>query len=95
MNVCDRLNRVNNWFVQGVNQSREGNHAGAIQAFDQAVQHDSDDAAAWGHRCVARYRMGDKQGAIADCQQAAILYLKQGKAREHHHALKMLSKLQE
>ena len=95
MSVNERLNSASEWFVQGVNQSREGDHAEAIQDFDQSLQHDSDNAAALGHRCIARYRTGDKQGAIADCQQAASLYLKQGKTKEHQYALKMLQKLQQ
>ncbi len=44
---------------------------------------------------MMRYRLGDKQGAIAACLQAAALYLKQGKAKEHQYVLKMLQKLQE
>jgi len=81
-------------FAQGVEKARQANHAGAIQIFDQVLQLNSDDANAYGHRCVARHRMGDKQGAIGDCQQAAALYLAQGRTKEHHYALKMLQKLQ-
>lgn len=81
-------------FRQGVDKSVQGAHAGAIQAFDQALQLHPTDADAYGHRCVARHRLGDKQGAIADCQQAAALYLKQGKPKDHQYALKMLRKLQ-
>lgn len=81
-------------FRQGVDKSRPENHVGAIQAFDQVLQLQPTDADAYGHRCVARHRVGDRQGAIADCQQAAALYLKQEKPKEHQYALKMLRKLQ-
>jgi Flp pilus assembly protein TadD len=81
-------------FRQGVDKSRQGHYAEAIQDFDQAVQCDPDDADAYGHRCVARHRTGNRQGAIADCEKAAALYLKQERAKEHQYALKMLRKLQ-
>lgn len=82
-------------FTQGVELSRQGDHAEAIQVFDQVLQFNPTDANAYGHRCVARHRVGDQQGAIADCQQAAALYLKQEKTKEYRYALKMLQKLQE
>lgn len=88
------ITHENELFQQGVDNARQGNHAGAIQVFDQVLQLNPDDANARGHRCVARHRVGDKNGAIADCQHAAALYLAQGKTKEHRYALKMLQKLQ-
>lgn len=67
MTVGDRLNGSSEWLVQGMNLSREGGYVGAIQAFNQTLQPDSDNAAALGHQCVVRYRTSDKRGAIADC----------------------------
>lgn len=81
------------WLNQGIAKCREEDYVGAIQAFDRALQCDSQQAEVYGHRCVARHRVGDHQGAIADCQQAAALYLQQGKTKEHQYALKMLQKL--
>jgi Flp pilus assembly protein TadD len=80
------------FFVQGLAQSRLGDYAEAIASLDQALQLNPDDAD--GHRCVARHRTGDQLGAIADCQTAAALYLKQGRTGEHDYALTMLSNLQ-
>jgi Flp pilus assembly protein TadD len=82
------------FFTQGVEKSRSGGYEAAIQDFDQALQIDPFDPEVYGHRCVARYQLGDKLGAIADCQQAASLYLNPGKTKEHQYSLKMLSKLQ-
>ncbi len=82
-------------FTKGIEQSCQGDHAAAVASFDQALQLNPNDADAYGYRCVARYRIGDRQGAIADCQQAAILYLEQERTKEHQYALKMLRKLQE
>lgn len=85
----------NELFLQGVEKSRYGDYAGAIQLFDQVLRLNLDDANAYGHRCVARHRVGDTQGAIADCQKAAALYLAQEKTKEYRYALKMLQKLQQ
>lgn len=80
-------------FEQGLKKSREGDYSGAIQAFDQALLLDPNDAETYGNRCVARHRSGDTQGAIADCQKAADLYLKQGNLARHEYALKSLAQL--
>lgn len=85
---------VKAFFAQGVDQSLQGNHQVAIQHFDRALSLNPEDATVYGHRCVARYRLGDRVGAIADCQQAATLYLEKGEIKHHHYALKMLEKLQ-
>jgi len=82
------------FFEQGVEKSRQGDHAGAILDFDQALKLNSDDPEIHGHRCVARHRTGDKPGAISDCQQAAALYLSQENMKMHQYALNMLKKLQ-
>lgn len=88
------LSDQNELFAQGIEKSRQGDHVGAMQVFDQVLQHHPNDANAYGHRCVARHRVGNQLGAIADCQQAAALYLEQGKIKEHQYALKMLQQLQ-
>lgn len=82
------------FFTRGVEQSCQGDYAGAVASFDRALQFNPDDAATYGHRCVARYQVGDWQGAIADCQSAAQLYLEQGNVKDYQYALKMLGKLQ-
>lgn len=95
MSKSKLLDDEQEFFRQGVDRSRQGDYAGAVQALDRALQLYPTDANVYGHRCVARHRVGDTQGAIADCQQAAALYLKQRKPKEHQYALKMLRKLQD
>lgn len=75
-------------------KSRKGDHEGAIKDLDRALQINPSDANVYGHRCVAHYKLGNKQSAVADCQQAATLYLEQGKIKEYQYSLRMLEKLQ-
>ncbi len=82
-------------FKCGVEKSLKGDYKGAIEDFDQALQLNPNSADAYGNRCVARYRLGDRQGAIEDCQKAAALYLEQGKTNDYQYALKTLGKLQQ
>lgn len=65
----------------------------AIEECDRVLRLNPRDADAYGNRCVARYRLGDKQGAMEDCQQAAALYLEQGNRAKYQYALKMYQKL--
>lgn len=53
------------FFANGVVYSRQGDHKRAIESFDQALHLNSTDANIYGHRCVARHRLGDMEGAIA------------------------------
>ncbi len=55
------LDEAKELFRQGVDKSRKGEYAEAIQAFDQTLHLHSADADAYGHRCVARHRVGNKQ----------------------------------
>jgi Flp pilus assembly protein TadD len=88
------LDTAKDLLIIGVDQSRLGDHRRAIESFSQVLRFDPEDADAYGHRCVARHRMGDRLGAIADCESAAALYLEQGNIKNYHYALKMLEKLQ-
>ncbi|MBM0744013.1 tetratricopeptide repeat protein [Phormidium sp. CLA17] len=94
INTKEILDPAKALFQQGVDQSRQGNRVEAIQAFDRALEQEPDHADVYGHRCVARWQLGDQQGAIADCQQAVIFYLEQRRGKQHQYALNMLQKLQ-
>lgn len=83
------------FFDKGVEQFRTGDPAGAISSFNRALQLAPDNADIYGYRCVARHRVGDLIGAIADCQRASNLYLKQGNDREYQYAIEILDKLQD
>ncbi len=81
-------------FEQGVEITLKGNYLGAVEAFDRALLVSPYSADIYGHRCVARHKLGDNEGAIADCQRAADLYQQQGNAERHRYAQKSLSRLQ-
>ena len=92
MEVLDNATQL---FDRGVELSHQGNYTEAIQVFDRALAQDPKLADAYGHRCVARQRTGDLQGAIDDCQQAGALYLCQGRDKDYRYAVKMLKMLRE
>ena len=81
-------------FEQGVEKTLEGDYLGAVEAFDRALLVSPNSADIYGHRCVARHKLGDNEGAIADCQKAADLYQQQGNADRHKYAQKSLARLQ-
>ncbi len=90
MQVLDHTTKL---FQHGVELSRQGNYIEAIHCFDRVLALDRKLADAYGHRCVARHRTGDRQGAIADCQQAGALYLFEGREQAYRYTVKMLHKL--
>lgn len=94
MDADQLLNNAKDLFTRGVDKSREGDYKEAIKEFDQSLQLNPNNADAYGNRCVARYKLGNKQGAIEDCQKAAALYLEQEKTKDYQYALKILEKLQ-
>lgn len=60
MDTDQLLNSAKELFTRGVDKSRKGDHKGAIKDFDQALQINPNNADAYGNRCVARYKLGDK-----------------------------------
>ena len=89
--VFDR--RVKEHFASGINKSLKKDYRGAIEEFDRALRLDPNNAEAYGNRSVARYKIGDKRRAFEDCKRATVLYLRQGKMKQHQYALKMQKKL--
>jgi len=80
-------------FEQGKVQAQAGDLQTALETFNQLIEQTVNDAEAYGHRCVVRYRLGDHSGAIADCQHAAHLYAQQGQLERHQYTLSMLRRL--
>ena len=72
-----------------------GDDREAISDYNRALEINPDYAQAYGNRGLARLRSGDKQGAIADLQTAADVFIKQGKQDDYHKAQKLIEKLQE
>ena len=93
MNTNQILTSAKELFKAGVDKSRKGDFKEALKDFDRALQIDPNNADAYGNRCVARHKLGDKQGAIEDCQKASALYQLQENTKYHQYALKVLEKL--
>ena len=62
--------KAENFFIQGNDKYQKGDYQGAIQAFSQAIVLNPNYAQAYNNRGVACRALGDKQGAIADYNQA-------------------------
>ncbi|WP_322746360.1 tetratricopeptide repeat protein [Nostoc sp. LEGE 12450] len=62
--------------------------------YNKAIKINPNFAPAYTGRGVARYRLGDKQGAIADLEKAANLNLEQGKTDDYQQLLELIKKLQ-
>jgi len=61
--------------------------------YTQAIQLNPNYAKAYANRGITLLRMGDKQGAIADLQQAARLFKVQGMNADAQKALDMIRQL--
>ncbi|HEY9598126.1 MAG TPA: tetratricopeptide repeat protein [Cyanophyceae cyanobacterium] len=86
--------RVENYRHRGVNKVQQGDFQGAIEDFNQVLQHNQKDAIALTCRGFARQRLGDNQKAIEDLQQAAKLFAEQGHPKSAQNILHTLKKLQ-
>ncbi|NEO98150.1 MAG: tetratricopeptide repeat protein [Symploca sp. SIO2E9] len=62
----------------GVVEAQRGNYTVAIENFNRALSLKSDFARAIMARGVARYKLGDESGAIADAEIAGKLFTEQG-----------------
>ncbi|MBE9043910.1 tetratricopeptide repeat protein [Pleurocapsales cyanobacterium LEGE 10410] len=86
-------NRAKEYLDLGMNKYFGKDYQGAIEDFNQALNLNPDDADAYGNLCVVRYRIGEKRQALEDSKRAAVLYLKQGKIKQHQYALQMQNNL--
>lgn len=94
MTVCEQVSTLAaTLFEQGQTQAQAGNFQTALDTFNQLIDRGTDDAEAYGHRCVVRHKLGDLAGAIADCQQAIRLYAEHEQLQRHQYALMMLGRL--
>lgn len=70
-------------YVQGVQQSAQGNYQWAIHAFTQALELNDQSVDAYLGRCQARYALGDDRGVIEDGYQ--ILKLNPEFSQAHYY----------
>lgn len=66
------------FYAWGIAEYQRGNFAGAIDYYNQALDKQSDFSAVYLARSVARYRLGDEEGAIADANRAEQLFAAEG-----------------
>lgn len=74
------------WAMEGMKQR---NYEKAIENFNQVLVRQPDHASAYFGRGMARLELGDKAGAIADSEQAAVLFAQQGKPTNAEEAKKV------
>jgi tetratricopeptide (TPR) repeat protein len=74
----DQIATPENLYVIGLTEAQRGNFRGAITNYDQALTQKPDFAHAVLARGVARFRLGDRPGALEDAKKAQALYLAQG-----------------
>jgi uncharacterized protein YjbI with pentapeptide repeats len=76
--IPSQVGKAEDFYRWGVAQGQKGNSRGAIEHFNQALSINSDFAAAYLARGVARYQLLDRPGAIRDAKLAEKLFLAQG-----------------
>jgi tetratricopeptide (TPR) repeat protein len=59
----------------GLNKARAGDHVGAIEDYNRAIQQNSSDAYAYAYRSQSLRALGDDAGAQADIRQVLLLRL--------------------
>jgi tetratricopeptide (TPR) repeat protein len=64
---------LKNWYEEGRRRMSENSDAGAIDAFDLAIDNDFERAQAYFYRAVCYYRLGNYRQSKNDLQAAALL----------------------
>lgn len=84
--VPANIGTADNYYRWGMQAAEQGNFRGAINNYNQALALDSDFANAYMARSIARFRLGDRAGALEDAQFADQLYTEQNNDRGHQIA---------
>jgi len=71
-----------------------GDTRGALEDFSAALRIDDDNATAFDNRAQVRLLLGDAQGATADWQRAADLFLDRGDVARYQRVLDMMQRVQ-
>ena len=79
---------------QGLEQTRAGDYQAALASYTQALQLDPNNAYAYGNRGALRISLRDTEGAVADLQRAAELFLAEGNQASAQSALDAVAQLQ-
>lgn len=78
MGLPNYIGTAEDFYRMGMAEAERDNFPRAIELFNQALSLKPDLANAYLSRGIARYHLGDRQGAIADSQQATTIYIAQG-----------------
>ena len=87
-------NQEQAYIDQGNARADQGDLAGAIADYTQALTFDPQYANAYYNRGGAHATEGDKAGAVADFRKAADLYQQQGKTADYQDTLNRIKELQ-
>ncbi|MGB5961618.1 MAG: hypothetical protein WBG73_13210 [Coleofasciculaceae cyanobacterium] len=79
---------------RAIARAQSSDNQGAIADLTAAIEMDKDLAVAYHYRGIVRVAMGDKPGAIADFQSAALLFQKQGKMNDYQISVNAIAYLQ-
>ncbi|MCA1993528.1 MAG: pentapeptide repeat-containing protein [Coleofasciculus sp. S288] len=69
------------FYAWGAVESQRGNYRAAIDFYNQALSLKPDYAPAFLGRALARFRLGDENGAIQDAERSSVLFTAQGNTR--------------
>jgi tetratricopeptide (TPR) repeat protein len=83
-----------NLYQWGLQEAKRGDFRSAINYYNQALAQEPDFAHAYLGRGIARLRLGDRAGALADAQQADQLYTAQNNEKGHEVALQFTTGIQ-
>lgn len=84
-----------NYYRWGMQEAERGNFRGALNNYNQALDLEPDFAHAYLARSIARFRLGDRAGALTDAQYADQLYLEQNHDQGHQIASQFALGIQE
>ncbi|MDB9448919.1 tetratricopeptide repeat protein [Dolichospermum circinale CS-547] len=81
------------FYSLGSNRFDVGDMQNAIKYFSQAIKIDPYYCEAYYERGIVRDELGEKQGAIADFQAAADIYIKEGNETKYQNAMKKIKNI--
>jgi serine/threonine protein kinase len=84
----------NIYYKQGLENGQRGKYREAIECFNKVIRINPDNTEAYKFRGIAYCRLGKNQEAIEDFQEAANLYLKQGKTNEYQEVSQRIKELE-
>jgi uncharacterized protein YjbI with pentapeptide repeats len=85
--------KAEDFYAWAMTDGRQKNYARAAENFTQALSRRADYAEAYMGRAGARLHLGERDGAIADAEQADKLFTAQGKSKESQLAQALVKEM--